>query len=143
MAITKHGSATYEGLGKDGKGHVSTGSGALDNQPYGFQTRFEDKPGTNPEELIAAAHASCFTMALSFQLADAGHEDGTLKTSAKVTLEKDDGGFTVTRSDLTLTGKVAGIEEAKFMELAQKAKANCPISKLLNAEITLDATFEG
>ena len=143
MAITKHGSATYEGLGKDGKGHVSTGSGALDNQPYGFQTRFEDKPGTNPEELIAAAHASCFTMALSFQLADAGHEDGTLETSAKVTLEKDDGGFTVTRSDLTLTGKVAGIEEAKFMELAEKAKANCPISKLLNAEITLDATFEG
>ena len=143
MAITKHGSATYEGLGKDGKGHVSTGSGALDNQPYGFQTRFEDKPGTNPEELIAAAHASCFTMALSFQLADAGHEDGTLETSAKVTLEKDDGGFTVTRSDLTLTGKVAGIEEPKFMELAEKAKANCPISKLLSAEITLDATFEG
>ena len=143
MAITKHGSATYEGLGKGGKGHVSTGSGALDNQPYGFQTRFEDKPGTNPEELIAAAHASCFTMALSFQLADAGHEDGTLETSAKVTLEKDDGGFTVTRSDLTLTGKVAGIEEAQFMELAEKAKANCPISKLLNAEITLDATFEG
>mgnify|MGYP006406475935 CR=1 FL=1 len=142
MAITKHGSATYEGLGKDGKGHVSTGSGALDNQPYGFQTRFEDKPGTNPEELIAAAHASCFTMALAFQLGDAGHEQGNLETSAKVSLEKDGDGFTVTRSDLTLAGTVDGIAEEKFMELAEKAKANCPISKLLNAEITLDATFK-
>jgi osmotically inducible protein OsmC len=143
MTITKTGSARYEGLGKGGKGFVSTGSGALDDQPYGFQTRFEDKPGTNPEELIAAAHSSCFTMALAFQLADAGHEQGTLKTSAKVSLEKDGEGFTVTRSDLTLTGTVEGIEEAKFMELAEKAKANCPISKLLNAEITLDATFNG
>lgn len=141
MAIVKSGSAKYEGLGKEGKGHVSTQSGALDNQPYGFQTRFEDKPGTNPEELIAAAHASCFTMALSFALANAGHEDGTLETTAKVSLEKDGEGFTVTRSDLTLTGEVEGIDEAKFMELAKEAKANCPISKLLNAKITLDATF--
>ncbi|TMM48060.1 OsmC family protein [Qipengyuania marisflavi] len=142
MTIVKQGSASYKGLGKEGKGHVSTGSGALDNQPYGFQTRFEDKPGTNPEELIAAAHASCFTMALSFALAKAGHEDGTLKTTAKVSLEKDGDGFTVTRSDLTLTGKVAGIDKAEFNELANEAKANCPISKLLNAEIALDASFD-
>ncbi|WP_120716670.1 OsmC family protein [Tsuneonella amylolytica] len=143
MAIVKSGSAQYDGLGKDGKGHVSTQSGALSDQPYGFQTRFEDKPGTNPEELIAAAHASCFTMALSFALEKAGHTEGTLKTTAKVSLEKEGDGFTVTRSDLTLTGSVEGIDEAKFMDLANEAKANCPISKLLNAEITLDATFEG
>ena len=141
MAIVKSGSAKYEGLGKDGKGHVSTQSGALANQPYGFQTRFEDKPGTNPEELIAAAHASCFTMALSFALAKAGHEDGTLETTAKVSLEKDGEGFTITRSDLVLTGTVAGIDEAKFRELANEAKANCPVSKLLTAEITLEVTF--
>lgn len=142
MAITKTGSARYEGLGKDGKGHVSTGSGALSDQPYGFQTRFEGEPGTNPEELIAAAHASCFTMALSFALAKAGHEDGTLETQAKVTLEKDGDGFTVTRSDLTLTGRVAGIGREEFEKLAAEAKANCPISKLLKAEISLETTFE-
>ena len=143
MAITKTGSAPYEGMGKDGKGHVSTGSGALSDQPYGFNTRFEDGKGTNPEELIAAAHASCFTMALSFALAKAGHEDGTLETQAKVSLEKDGDGFTVTRSDLTLTGKVAGIGRAEFEKLAGEAKANCPISKLLKAEISLETNFEG
>ncbi|MCR2834247.1 OsmC family protein [Parerythrobacter lacustris] len=143
MKTTNTGSARYEGLGKDGKGHVSTQSGALDNQPYGFNTRFEDAPGTNPEELIAAAHASCFTMALSFALAKAGHEQGTLETQAKVTLEKDGDGFTVTRSDLTLKGTVEGIDPAKFTELAQEAKAGCPISKLLNCEISLQTEFEG
>lgn len=143
MAITKTGSARYEGLGKSGKGHVSTGSGALDDQPYGFNTRFEGETGTNPEELIAAAHASCFTMALSFALAKAGHEEGTLETQAKVTLEKDGEGFAVTRSDLSLTGRVAGIEREAFEKLANEAKANCPISKLLNAEITLETTFGG
>jgi lipoyl-dependent peroxiredoxin len=143
MTIVKSGSARYEGLGKEGKGHVSTQSGALDNQPYGFQTRFEDKPGTNPEELVAAAHASCFTMALSFALARAGHEDGTLETTAKVSLDKDGDGFTITRSDLVLTGTVSGIDEAQFMKLAAEAKANCPVSKLLNAEITLEVTFSG
>jgi osmotically inducible protein OsmC len=143
MAIVKSGSARYEGLGKDGKGHVSTGSGALDNQPYGFNTRFENERGTNPEELIAAAHASCFTMALSFALAKAGHNDGTLETTAKVTLEKDGDGFTVTRSDLVLKGSVPGIGEDEFTALANDAKANCPISKLLNAEITLETLFEG
>ena len=143
MAILKSGSAKYEGLGKDGKGHVSTQSGALDDQPYGFQTRFEDKPGTNPEELIAAAHASCFTMALSFKLADAGHEDGTIETTAKVSLEKDGDGFSVTKSALSTKAKVPGLEKAKFEELAADAKANCPISKLLDAEITLETEFEG
>jgi osmotically inducible protein OsmC len=143
MAIVKSGSARYEGLGKDGKGHVSTGSGALDDQPYGFNTRFENERGTNPEELIAAAHASCFTMALSFALAKAGHSDGTLETTAKVTLEKDGEGFSVTRSDLSLTGSVAGIGEDEFTTLADEAKANCPISKLLNAEITLETSFGG
>jgi osmotically inducible protein OsmC len=143
MANKNTGSATYEGLGKDGQGHVSTGSGALAAQPYGFQTRFEDKPGTNPEELIAAAHASCFTMALSFALGSAGHEDGKIVTSAEVTLEKDGDGFTVTRSALSTKGTVPGMEEAKFRELAEEAKANCPISKLLDCEITLDLTFTG
>ena len=142
MAIVKTGSARYEGLGKDGKGHVSTGSGALDNQPYGFQTRFEDKPGTNPEELIAAAHASCFTMALSFALNRAGFSDGTLETKAKVTLDKDGDGFTITRSDLELTGSVPGIDKAQFETIAAEAKAGCPVSKVLNAEITLAIAFE-
>ncbi|RIV77579.1 OsmC family protein [Pelagerythrobacter aerophilus] len=143
MKTVNKGSARYEGLGKDGKGSVSTGSGALKDQPYGFATRFEGAPGTNPEELIAAAHASCFTMALSFALARAGHEQGTLETEAKVTLEKEGDGFTVTRSDLTLTGRVEGIGREEFETLATEAKANCPISKLLKAEITLETTFEG
>ena len=143
MAITKTGSATYEGLGKGGKGHVSTQSGALSDQPYGFQTRFEDKAGTNPEELIAAAHASCFTMALAFKLADAGHEDGKLSTVSKVSLEKDGDGFTVTKSALSLKAEVPGLDKAKFDELAADAKANCPISKLLDCEITLESEFAG
>jgi osmotically inducible protein OsmC len=141
MAIVKSGSARYEGFGKDGKGHISTQSGALAEQPYGFNTRFEGKPGTNPEELVAAAHASCFTMALSFALARAGHENGTLETTAKVTLDKDGDGFTITRSDLVLTGSVPGIDRAEFERLAAEAKANCPVSKLLNAEITLETSF--
>ncbi|KQM36153.1 OsmC family protein [Sphingomonas sp. Leaf10] len=134
-------SARYEGLGKDGKGQVSTQSGVLENQQYGFNTRFEDGKGTNPEELIAAAHASCFTMALSFALAGAGYTDGTLETTAKVSLDKDGDGFKVTKSVLTLTANVPGIDEAKFEEIAAGAKAGCPISKLLNAEITLDHTL--
>lgn len=144
MAIVKSGSAKYEGLGKAGVGHVSTGSGALDNQPYGFKTRFEDGAGTNPEELIAAAHASCFTMALSFALDRAGFADGTLETRARVTLDKDGDGFRVTRSDLTLDASVPGLERARFDAIAADAKANCPISKLLNAEISLEiASFRG
>jgi len=133
--------ACYEGLGKEGKGHVSFASGALD-APYGFGTRFEGQPGTNPEEMIAGAHAACFTMATSFALAKAGHTDGTLDTQCKVTLEPSDGGFTVTKSALTLTGRVAGITAEEFERLAGEAKAGCPISKLLNCEITLEARLE-
>jgi len=143
MKTTNTASASYEGLGKSGKGHISTGSGAFSAQPYGFQTRFEDKAGTNPEELIAAAHAACFTMALSFKLAEAGHEDGSVATSAEVTLEKDDSGFKVTKSALSTKGKVAGLAREKFEELAQEAKIGCPISRLLDTEITLDIRFEG
>jgi len=136
--ITRTASATYEGFGKDGKGKVSTQSGVLSDNPYGFNTRFEDGAGTNPEELIAAAHASCFTMALSFGLARAGFADGTLTTRAAVKLDKDGEGFRVSRSDLTLEARVPGIDEARFAEIAADAKANCPISKLLDAEITLE-----
>jgi osmotically inducible protein OsmC len=140
---TRSGSARYEGLGKEGIGHVSTQSGVLSDQKYGFNTRFGDEPGTNPEELIAAAHASCFTMALSFALARQGFSDGTLETSAKVTLDKQGDGFVITRSALTLTATVAGIGPEQFARLAADAKANCPVSKLLNAEITLDHTLTG
>src|SRR3546814_13446557 len=131
-------SARYEGLGKDGRGHIWTGRGALDGEPYGFASRFEDGPGTNPEELIAAAHAACFTMALSFALARAGHSDGQLDTRAEVTLDKDGDGFAVTRSALTLTAKVPGIAAEAFATIAAEAKAGCPISKLLHCEITLE-----
>ena len=130
-------SARYEGLGKSGQGSVSTQSGVLTDQKYGFGTRFEDEPGTNPEELIAAAHASCFTMALSFALAGEGYTDGTLDTKAAVTLEKDGDGFKVTRSDLELKANVPGIDPADFDRIAHGAKEGCPISKLLDAEITL------
>ena len=140
---TRTGSARYEGLGKDGKGHVSTQSGVLNDNPYGFNTRFENEPGTNPEELIAAAHASCFTMALSFALAKAGFNDGTLETSAKITLDQKDGGFTITRSDLDLKAKVPGIDPAKFAEIAADAKAHCPVSKVLNAEVSLTHSLNG
>jgi lipoyl-dependent peroxiredoxin len=132
-------SARYVGFGKDGRGSISTQSGVLTDQFYGFATRFENEKGTNPEELIAAAHASCFTMALSFALFRAGFTEGQLDTSAAVTLEQSDGGFTITRSDLTLKAQVPGIAPEQFDELAAGAKANCPVSKLLNAEISLTA----
>jgi len=136
-------SARYQGLGKDGQGWVSTQSGVLEEQKYGFTTRFEDAPGTNPEELVAAAHASCFTMALSFALSREGLNEGTLETTAKVKLEKDDAGFKVTRSDLVLNATVPGITPEKFAEVAKGAKEGCPISRLLNAEITLEHNLAG
>lgn len=139
---TNSASARYEGLGKEGKGLISTRSGALTDQPYGFQTRFEDKPGTNPEELIAAAHAACFTMATSFALAKAGHTDGALDTKCTVTLDKDGNGFKVTKSALVLTASVPDIEAEAFQSIALEAKANCPLSKLLDCDITLDASLE-
>lgn len=140
---TNSASARYQGLGKSGKGSITTKSGVLAEQPYGFGTRFEGKPGTNPEELIAAAHASCFTMATSFALAGAGYEDGTLDVACAVTLDKDGDGFSVTKSALTLNAKVPGISQEDFDRIAGEAKAGCPISKLLNCEITLEKTLEG
>lgn len=137
------GSARYDGLGREGKGWVSTGSGVLKDRPYGFGTRFADESGTNPEELVAAAHASCFTMALSFALAKEGLSEGTLETVARVTLDKEGDGFAVTRSDLSLAATVPGIDEARFREVADGAKAGCPISRLLKAEIDLEIDFSG
>ncbi len=141
MSTTKSASAQYEGFGKSGQGHISTGSGAMSGQPYGFQTRFEEKAGTNPEELIAAAHASCFTMALSLMLAEEGFMAGTLETDADVTLVKDGDGFKVSKSALSTKGSVEGLDQAKFEELANNAKENCPISKVLDCEITLETSF--
>jgi len=141
--ITRTASARYEGFGKEGKGHVSTQSTVLADQPYGFNTRFENEPGTNPEELIAAAHASCFTMALSFALAREGLTEGTLETTAKVKLDEDGDGFTITRSDLSLTATVPGIGQDRFAAIAADAKANCPVSKLLKAEIGFEFTLNG
>ncbi|MGZ6253821.1 MAG: OsmC family protein [Candidatus Binataceae bacterium] len=139
MAIKHSGSAVWSGGLKDGKGTLSTQSGALKDQPYGFATRFEDKPGTNPEELLGAAHAGCFTMALSNILGEAGLTAERMETKAEVTLEKLDSGFTITAVHLTLKAKIPGADAAKFKELADKAKAGCPVSKLFKANITLDA----
>jgi osmotically inducible protein OsmC len=140
---TRSASARYDGLGREGKGKVSLQSGVLSEQPYDFGTRFGDTPGTNPEELVAAAHAACFTMALSFALAKEGFSDGVLETTAKITLEKDGDGFAITRSDLSLQATLPGIDPARFAEIAQGAKAGCPISKLLKAEITLEHQLNG
>lgn len=143
MKINRSGSAAWSGGLKDGKGVISTQSGALDAYPYGFATRFEGVPGSNPEELIAAAHASCFTMALSLILGEAGLTADKMETSAVVTLEKLDDGFAVTASALTLKATIPGTDDATFQELAAKAKANCPISKLLKADISLNAELLG
>jgi osmotically inducible protein OsmC len=140
--IKRNASAKWSGTGKEGKGSITTQSGVLSDTPYGFSRRFGDEKGTNPEELIAAAHASCFTMALSFALARAGFSDGTIETEAAVKLEQDgEGGFTITRSDLTLIAKVPGISQEQFEALAEGAHANCPVSKLLKAESALSATL--
>ena len=141
MKATKQGAARWQGGIKDGEGHVSTQSGALSDQPYGFNTRFEGEPGTNPEELVAAAHASCFSMALSKELGDvAGAGRPLIETKADVTLESQGEGFAVTKSHLTVLVNHEGADEAKTREAAETAKANCPISKLLDAEITMDLT---
>jgi osmotically inducible protein OsmC len=136
-----NGSAVWSGGIRDGKGAISTQSGALKAYPYGFSSRFEGKPGTNPEELIGAAHAGCFTMALSLILGEAKLTAERMETKAEVTLEKLADGFAITAVHLTLTAKVPGADQAKFSELANKAKAGCPVSKVLNAKITLDATL--
>lgn len=139
MKVNRSGSAVWTGGLKDGKGAVSTQSGALEAHPYGFATRFEGVPGTNPEELIAAAHASCFAMALSLILGEAGLTATRLDANAVVTLGQDEGGFTITSSRLTLRAAIPGTDDATFQQLADKAKVNCPISKLLNTQISLDA----
>jgi len=136
-----HGSAVWSGGIKDGKGAISTQSGAMKDYPYGFASRFEGKPGTNPEELIGAAHAGCFTMALSLILGEAGYTAEKMETKAEVTLDKVDDGFSITAVHLTLQAQIPGADNAKFQELAAKAKAGCPVSKLLNTSITLDATL--
>ncbi|SPJ17707.1 osmotically inducible, stress-inducible membrane protein [Burkholderiales bacterium] len=138
MKIQRTGSAAWTG-GKDGKGAVSTQSGALKAYPYGFGSRFEGVAGTNPEELIAAGHAGCFTMATSLMLVEAGLIAERLDTTAVVTLEQVQGGFSITSVHLTLKAKIPGVDDAKFQSIAAKAKANCPVSKLLKADITLDA----
>ena len=139
--MSTYGTASWHGGLKDGKGAISTKSGALSSYPYGFASRFEGKPGTNPEELIGAAHAGCFTMALSLILGEAGLTAEEMNTQADVTLEKLCDGFAITKVHLTLKAKIPGCDKAKFEELAGKAKANCPVSKLLKADITLDASL--
>ena len=134
--------AVWRGTGRDGSGHLSSESGVLAETPYSFKTRFENEKGTNPEELIAAAHASCFTMALAFQLTSAGKPADSLDTSAVVSIEQVEGGFKISAVALTLKAKVPGLSQDEFKKLAETAKANCPVSKVLNATITLDATLE-
>lgn len=135
-------SAHWQGGLKDGKGTISTESGVLKTTQYSFSTRFENGIGTNPEELIAAAHAGCFSMALSGQLGNAGLTATSIDTSATVTMEKTDAGFTVTKVHLDLIAKIPGADKAAFEQAAANAKAGCPISRLLKAEITLDAKLE-
>ncbi len=135
-------SAVWQGGLKDGKGTISTDSGVLSNTQYSFSTRFEDGVGTNPEELIAAAHAGCFSMALSGQLGNAGMTAESINTTASVTLEKTDAGFTITKVHLDVTAKIPGAEPGAFETAANNAKAGCPISRLLKAEITMDAKLE-
>lgn len=138
--IKKYGSATWNGTIKGGSGTVSTQSGSLENAQYGFNKRFEDEPGTNPEELAGAAHASCFAMALSLQLEQAGMEAEELNATSTIYLDKDGDGFAIKKAHLDLSAKIPGADEAKFKEAAEAAKAGCPISKLFaGAEITLDA----
>jgi len=140
--MKRNATAVWRGSGKEGKGELTTPSGALKSVPYSTKMRFEDesgRSGTNPEELIAAAHAGCFSMALAFQLGGAGHEPEELSTQATLTMEKEGVHWSITAIHLDLTAKVPGIDEAKFRELAENAKKGCPVSKVLNAEITMDA----
>lgn len=141
MKIIRSGSAAWSGGLKDGKGAISTESGAVNNHPYGFASRFEGQKGTNPEELLGAAHAGCFTMALSLILGNAGYKAEKMDTTAKVTLEQVDGGYAITAVHLTLKASIPGVSKEEFAALAATAKANCPVSKVLKADITLDASL--
>lgn len=142
MSIKKTASAVWKGDLKTGNGEISTQSGALKSNPYGFNTRFEGQPGTNPEELIGAAHAGCFSMAFSMILGGENFTADEIKTAAEVTLDKEGEGFAITAIKLTMSAKIPNIDQAKFEELANKAKEGCPVSKVLNADITLEATLE-
>ena len=136
-------SAVWKGGLKDGKGAVSADSSVLSNTPYSFATRFEGIPGTNPEELIAAAHAACFSMALSGQLGGANLTPSSIATTATLSLEKLDSGWTITAVHLDVVGRVPGADEAAFQKAAENAKSGCPVSKVLNAKITMTAKLEG
>jgi osmotically inducible protein OsmC len=139
--MTTYGTAKWQGGLKDGKGAISTKSGALKEYPYGFAARFEGQPGTNPEELIGAAHAGCFTMALSLILEQAGFKAEEMNTKAEISLVKQGDGFAITKSLLTLRAKIPGIDAAKFQELTGMADKGCPVSKVLKCEISLDAAL--
>jgi osmotically inducible protein OsmC len=141
--MKRNGSAVWRGGLKDGKGTVSTDSGVLSNTQYSFSTRFEDGKGTNPEELIAAAHAGCFSMALSAQLGSAGMTAEQIQTTASVSLDKTDGGFAITAVHLDVRAKIPGADKQAFETAANNAKSGCPVSKVLNATITMDAKLEG
>jgi lipoyl-dependent peroxiredoxin len=141
MKINRTASAAWSGGIKDGKGSISTESGALQAYPYGFSSRFEGLPGSNPEELLGAAHAACFTMALSLMLGEAKLRAEQMSTTARVTLEQVEGGYAISAVHLTVSAKVPGTDPATFEALAAKAKAGCPVSKVINAMITLDATL--
>ncbi|KRA61211.1 osmotically inducible protein OsmC [Caulobacter sp. Root656] len=139
--MIRKGQAVWRGTGRDGEGALTTDSGVLHDTPYSFRTRFETQPGTNPEELIAAAHAGCFTMALAFALQAAGVTPTELSTEAAVSLDKDEAGFRITRSALTVRASVPGIDAETFARIAGEAEKNCPVSRVLNAEITLSASL--
>src|ERR1700710_2620845 len=141
--MTTFGTAQWRGGLKDGKGAISTKSGARKDYPYGFPSRFEGKPGTNPEDLIGAAHAGCFSMALSLMLGEAGLKPEQVDTHAAVPLDKVGEVFEITASHLTVVARIPGADQAKFMEIANKAKAGCPVSKVLKTNITMDARLEG
>jgi osmotically inducible protein OsmC len=140
--MKRKGSAVWSGGLKDGKGRISTASGVLEDTQYSFSTRFEEGKGTNPEELIAAAHAGCFSMALSGQLGKAGLTAERIATTASVSLEKSDAGFSITAVHLEVRAKVPDADESAFDKAAADAKAGCPVSRVLNAEITMDAKLE-
>lgn len=141
--MKKTASAVWQGGLKDGKGTLSTESGALKDNPYGFNTRFEGAPGTNPEELIGAAHAGCFSMAVSMMLGEAGLTAERIETRAEVTLDKQSDGFAITAVHLVLRARVPGADAQTFEQITNKAKAGCPVSKVLNAKISLDASLDG
>jgi len=140
--MKKNGSAEWKGSLKDGGGTISTETGVLKNAPYGFKSRFEDGPGTNPEELLGAAHAACFSMALSLMLGQNNLTPDYIRTKAEVSLEKVGEGFSITASQLTVNAKIPGADAATFERIANEAKAGCPVSKVLNAKITMQATLD-